>query len=270
MKIGVVGLGIVGSAVRLGFERLGHDMYTHDVKHDTALDEVLDAEIVYLSVPTPPTKDGKCDVSIVESVVAELEQKGYDGVVAIKSTVEPGTTNRLRERHPKLRICFVPEFLRERYALSDFMENHDVCIIGTDDDDIFTLVKASHGKYPKKHIQLSPLEAEMAKYFSNLYNATLITFANSFYDICSAVGADYSKVKDALVERDHIVDRYLDCNDNFRGFGGVCLPKDLDALIALGKERAADVSFFESIKAQNKKYVITVPLGMRLDNNTPL
>lgn len=270
MKIGIVGLGIVGGAVRLGFERLGHNVYVHDIKHNTSLDDVLEAEIVYLSVPTPPTVDGKCDTSIVEQVIAELEGKTYDGVVAIKSTVEPGTTNRLRERHPSLRICFVPEFLRERYALADFMENHDVCIIGTDDADIYALVKESHGKYPQKHIKLPPLEAELAKYFSNNYNATLITFANSFYDVCAAIGADYTKVKNALVERDHIFDRYLDCNENFRGFGGVCLPKDLEALIALGKEHGIDVSFFESIKTQNKKYRVTVPDGMRLGNNTQL
>jgi UDPglucose 6-dehydrogenase len=267
MKIGVIGLGIVGGSLRLGFERLGHKMFVHDVKLETSLDDVLESDIIYWSVPTPSTERGKCDTSIVEEIIAELGARSYQGIIAIKSTVEPGTTDRLSERHPALRICFVPEFLRERYALADFMENHDVCIIGSKDPEIFALVQASHGKYPKKFLQLSPLEAEIAKYFNNLYNATLITFANSFYDVCSAFGADYSKIKSALVERDHIFDRYLDCNESFRGFGGVCLPKDLDAIIAVGKERNVDVSFFESIKNQNKKYKITVPNGMRLDNS---
>jgi UDPglucose 6-dehydrogenase len=267
MKIGIVGLGIVGSAVRMGFERLGHHVLVHDTKLSTSLGDVLPAEIIYVSVPTPSKNDGRCDIAIVEDVVSELAHHEYPGVVAIKSTVEPGTTDMLGLRHPKLHISFVPEFLRERVALADFTENHDVCIVGTHHDHIFEKIKVSHGKYPKQFVQLTPREAELAKYFNNIYNATLITFANSFYDICTHFGANYTTIKDALVSREHIIDRYLDCNEHFRGFGGVCLPKDLDALIALGKDNGVDVSFFESIKDQNGKYHITVPNGMRLGHD---
>jgi UDPglucose 6-dehydrogenase len=265
MKIGIIGLGVVGSAIRLGFERLGHAVATHDIRHGTTVADVLDTEVVYVCVPTPARDDGSCHVAVVESVVRELEDAGYRGVVAVKSTVAPGTTERLLASYPSLTFAFVPEFLRERCALVDFTENHDVCVIGTHDATAFDRIRSSHGKYPRVFVKLSPTEAEFCKYFNNVYNATLITFANSFYDLCVAAGADYEKVKDAIVKRDHIHDRYLDCNENFRGFGGMCLPKDLAALIAFGRERKANVDFFESIRRQNAAYKTTLLDGMRPD-----
>lgn len=264
MRIGIVGVGVVGGAVKFGFEVMGHKVSAHDIKLNTSIDDVVKTEVCFVCVPTPGCENGSCDVGIVENVVSSLARKRYRGVIAIKSTVEPGTTERLQKRYRPLSLCFVPEFLRERCATADFQENHDLCIIGTHNRKVFETVKAAHGRYPKQFEQTSPLEAELAKYFNNLYNATLITFANSFYDVCSAVNADYMKIKNFMIKRDHIFDRYLDSNENFRGFGGVCLPKDLKAIIHLGKERGVDVEFFKSIDAQNKKYRTTVPNGMRL------
>jgi len=110
---------------------------------------------------------------------------------------------------------------------------------------------------------VSPTEAELAKYYNNIYNATLVTFANSFYEVCKSLGADYSKVKDAIVNREHIYDIYLDCNDNFRGFGGMCLPKDTKAIAAFCSKNGLDVGFFDSILEENSKYKTTVYEGMR-------
>ena len=90
MNIGVVGLGIVGSAVKVGFEELGNDVFGHDLTLDTNLRDVLDTDICYICVPTPPSENGSCDVSIVESVVRDLSALNYNGLVIIKSTVEPG------------------------------------------------------------------------------------------------------------------------------------------------------------------------------------
>ena len=83
MKIGIVGDGVVGSAIRLGFERLGHTVLVHDIKYGTKIDEVLDTEICYISVPTPSNDDGSCDASIVESVIEELVTNNYEVVIAI-------------------------------------------------------------------------------------------------------------------------------------------------------------------------------------------
>jgi UDPglucose 6-dehydrogenase len=264
MKIGIVGLGIVGSAVKYGFEKLGHNVTGHDIKDETRLEDVLDSEIVYLCLPTPQGEDGNCDISVLEQVSEELlDGHAYGGIVAIKSTVTPGTTVKFQEKFMTEKICHVPEFLRERAAIIDFTDNHDVCVIGTGSDEVFEKVKESHGYYPRKFIRLSPTEAEISKYFNNIYNAMLITFANGFYELCQAKGADYAQVKNAMVQRDHIYNKYLDCNDNLRGFGGMCLPKDTAAISALVKELGLPIELFQAIVDDNRKYKTTVFEGMR-------
>lgn len=263
MKIGIIGLGVVGSAIRYGFEKLGHQVEGHDIMLDTSLEDVLDTEVCYICVPTPSDQEGACDVTIVKEVVASLNSHHYRGVVAVKSTVKPGTTQELIEGYPDLRVCFVPEFLRERCAETDFTENHDLCIVGTSNYETFNLIKSSHGKYPKEMRMLRPTEAELCKYFNNTFNATLITFANSFFEICKSLDANYTAIKDCVVMIDHIPDKYLDCNDSFRGFGGMCLPKDTKALNKLCEDEELDVDFFNMLLGENLKYETTVYKGMR-------
>jgi UDPglucose 6-dehydrogenase len=264
MKIGILGLGVVGSAAETGFRELGHITSYYDPRYEnSAFEDVLDTEVCFLCVPTPPDNNGKCDTSIVESSLASLSKAGYTGVAAIKSTVEPGTTHRLIDAYPNLAICFVPEFLRERCAVTDFIENHDLCVVGTEKENVFEIIKKAHGHYPAKVVQLKPVEAEIVKYYNNIYNATLITLANSFYEVCDHLDADYTAVKNALVNRSHITNSYLQCNKNFRGFGGVCLPKDTSAIATLVREAGLDINFFQMLLDENDKYQVTVYDGMR-------
>lgn len=264
MKIGIVGVGVVGGAVKYGFLKLGHDVYTYDIKNEgSRLVDVLGTDICYICVPTPENEDGSCNTSIVGSTIDQLYYMGYRGIIAIKSTVVPGTTEKLIGRYPRMNICFVPEFLRERCAEIDFIENHDICIIGTNEDSIYNMVKTSHGRYPKNFYKLTPTEAELCKYFNNTYNATLVTFANSFFEVCKAVGVNYTNVKNVMVNREHITDKYLDCNKEFRGFGGMCLPKDTAAIAKLCIDKNIDVDFFMHLLEENNKYEITVYEGMR-------
>jgi UDPglucose 6-dehydrogenase len=264
MKIGIIGLGVVGEAVKHGLERIGHTVRGYDIKlPQTNLGQLLDTKIMFLSLPTPCREDGTCETTIVEKVVAEIEAAGYDGLVVIKSTVTPGTTDMLATRHPKLRFAFCPEFLRERAAYTDFVENHDVCVIGAYSDDDYELVKEAHGNLPKAFANVRPIEAEFSKYFSNVYNAMRIIFANSFFDVATKAGADYSKIKRAMVLRNNIEDAYLDCNENFRGFGGVCLPKDTTAFAAYTRAMGHELAIFDAIVNENKKFKQTVFNGMR-------
>jgi len=263
MNIGIIGLGVVGNACKGGFEKLGHSVKVHDIKLGTTIEDIEDTELVFLCVPTPSKENGECDTSIVESVVDELHKIEYMGVICIKSTVAPGTTDRLSDKYPSTLFAMVPEFLRERYALSDFTENHDLLVIGTTSNDTFFLIREAHGTFPKATIKMQPKEAELIKYFNNTYNATLITFANSFYEVCKHYNVDYTHIKNVMVNRDHIVDMYLECNDNFRGFAGVCLPKDTKEIAAAA--RKVGVDFFDNLLTENAKYKRTVQEGMRME-----
>lgn len=262
MKIGIIGLGIIGSACKFGFEKLGHKVLVHDIIMETKLSDLIDCEIIYVCVPTPSNEDGSCDTSIVEQVVLDLKNLNYNGVIAIKSTVKPTTTQKLIEQ-TNLKICFVPEFLRERCAITDFTENHDLLAIGTESEDIFNLVKECHGNYPKNITQLKPTEAELLKYYSNVYNALKITFANEMYEVCQKLNINYSDVKNAFIKRGTTKDIYLDVNDNFRGYAGMCLPKDTKALDSLVKELGLNLDLFYIIDKENDKFTKTVFEGMR-------
>ena len=156
MKIGILGLGVVGSAVYNGFYELGHDMsYFDPVKEGSKFGDVLGSDICFICVPTPPNSEGFCDTSIVEESINKLNESKYKGIAVIKSTVTPGTTQKLADSYPDLNIAFVPEFLRERCAEIDFVENHDVCIIGAHDDGAYEAIKLSHGKFPEKFVRFS-------------------------------------------------------------------------------------------------------------------
>lgn len=257
MRLGIVGNGVVGSAVEAGFRELGHRTSVHDIRLDTTIAEVLDTEIVYICVPTPTGPDGRCDTGIVRSVVAELSERDYRGIIAVKSTVEPGTTASLVEEHARRRFAHVPEFLRSRVSVEDFTKAHDVCVIGTDDPADYELIRESHGHYPKNFVRLSPTEAELAKYFNNLFNAMLVVFANDFDAVCRSFadrGADYTRIKDAMALRRHIHDRYLDCNEELRGFRDGCLPKDVLAFATLARKAAPEVRLFDTILRDNALY----------------
>lgn len=258
MKIGIIGVGMVGKAIQHGFTRIGHQVKPYDINlPKTSQKDVLPTEVAFISVPTPQKKDGSCDTSIVEKVVGELAKAKYKGLAVIKSTVEPGTTDRLHKKYPKLRLAFCPEFLREKATYTDFVEQHDVCIIGAYTEKDYELVKKAHDPLPQAYAHLTPREAEFTKYFSNIFNAMRITFANQFYDVCKAAGVDYQKVKNAVVKRRNIPNFYLDCNENFRGFGGSCLPKDTEAFAAFVKKLGLNVRLFEQIVEENRRYAAT-------------
>lgn len=289
MRIGVIGSqGVVGSACSAGFERIGHTVFRHDLVLRTTVEELVafEPQIVFICVPTPSLEDGSCDLRTVRCVVDDLTFSGNeakkDFVIAIKSTCPPGTTAALAATYgcENRELCFVPEFLRERSAFSDFVNDHDLLAIGLvksslDDSRMLNafglksnknveyLVREAHGKLPKKTVVMSSTEAELLKYYSNCFNATRVTFANVFYELAQKVGADYNVVKSAFIDRGTATDLYLDVNENFRGYGGPCLPKEVKALRAMLLEYGLSYSLFEAIDSDNSKFKVTVPDGMR-------
>jgi UDPglucose 6-dehydrogenase len=263
MKIGIIGLGVVGTANCLGFKQLGHVVSYHDINLGTTIDDVVDTDIVFVCVPSPENSDSSCDTSIVQDVLHELNNKMYTGIVAIRSTVEPGFTQSMIDFYPNLILCFTPEFLRERCALDDFTNNCQLLAVGTNDTWVYNKVVEAHGSYPKKSKQLKPAEAEILKYYSNVFAALKVTFANIMFELSESLNCDYSVIKESFVSTGKADDSYLDANYNLRGYGGVCLPKDTRALAELLERVGLDFELIRAIDNDNSKYITTVFNGMR-------
>jgi UDPglucose 6-dehydrogenase len=263
MKIGIIGLGAVGSANKQGFEHLEHEVLVHDIRLNTSIKDVLLTEINFLCVPTPSADDGQCDTNILESVIQDLDDHNYKGIIAIRSTAVPGFTQSMIEKHKTLAICFVPEFLRERCAVDDFINNHKLLAVGTFDIWVFRKIVKAHGSLPEHTEHLTPTEAEVLKYFNNVYASLRVTFANVMYEICDKLNCDYTTIKNSYIKTGKAVDMYLDVSDGLRGYGGMCLPKDTKALARLLEKLDLDLDLISSIDHDNSKFKRTVFNGMR-------
>jgi UDPglucose 6-dehydrogenase len=260
MKLGFIGLGIVGNAMRDVFSEK-HETFFYDPKvSESMFIDILETEIVFIAVPTNSGPSGDCDVSIVVSVIEQLHTYEYKGIICIKSTVIPETTLGFIKKYNNPRICFSPEFLKARSAYKDFKES-PFCIVGTISDEVFQRMSLLH----KVCKRLDPTAAEMAKYFQNVYNTNKILFANAFYEVCKKKGVDY----DQMVESLSIDTSYLKCSEELRGPAGACLPKDTRAFNEYVKKEI-DSSLFQAlvndmdlypktIKMDVKYYCITLP-----------
>jgi UDPglucose 6-dehydrogenase len=259
MKIGIIGLGVVGKTIFKAFKKLNHTCYGIDKHNSDEIIKLNNCEIIYVCLPTNHSIEG-LKTNLITKYLYKLNKMKFKGIVAIKSTLNPGDTQKFIRKYKflKKRICFVPEFLRERCSYKDFTKSHDLLLIGTEDKKNCKKIIKSHGKYPKKISIVNTNEAELIKIFSNAYNAARIVFANSFFELCEKLNVNYSNVLQNYLMRDMSSGKYLECNKNLRGFGGKCLPKDLSALNALTKKNTKKIHFFKNIISQNDKFRITI------------
>lgn len=257
MRIGVIGLGTVGRAIKNAFDNT-HEIFVHDILFDTKISDVVNnARIAYIAVPTPSiTGSGECDTSLVEEVLEQLP----DGFMAvIKSTIIPGTTERLQETFPRLKIACSPEFLRTENSEEDF-QNQDVLIVGTRHNDLAEAVFEHHieaGIIDRGGcFHVTPTLAELIKYAKNSFYSMKVIYANQFYDYCNAMGEDWSKVKEILTkpQMQPIGDSHLEAiHGSERGFGGNCLPKDTIALHEHLKRLGIDYRLFDAVLEDNRR-----------------
>ena len=246
MKIGIVGQGYVGTAVKTVFEK-HYETNTFDLNGDCTcrdMEELIDtSDVIFVCVPTPMRKDGSCDTSIVESVVHELNGlaitiQDANRIIAIKSTVPPGTTNRLNKECNNISVIFNPEFLTEANFIDDF-KNQNRIIIGGERPSSTKLRQVYSLAFPDATIvKTGSITAEMVKYFTNTFLATKVSFANEMYQICGRLGIDYDKVVEYSTYDERLGKSHwaVPGPDGHYGFGGSCFPKDINALIQLGLE----------------------------------
>lgn len=263
MKIGILGKGVVGSACGAGFTLLGHEVTFHDPKLNTTIDHVVDSEIIFICVPTPSDSNGRCDTSIVHQSIEQLTQLNYAGVIAIKSTVIPGTTQKLIDQYSDANICYVPEFIREHSSHKDFINHHMLLAVGCANNTVWQKVRDAHGWLPKNSVRMTPSEAEILKYYSNTFNALRVVFANVMHGVCEKLNSNYDHVLETYLLRQVASPDYLKCTSDFRGYGGQCLPKDVKAMIDLCYELSLPFDLFNAIDHDNSLLKTTVLPGMR-------
>ena len=242
-KIGIIGQGFVGTAVKEGMSSY-YDINTYDknpkLRTCETLHELVNTnDFIFVCVPTPMKKDGSCDISIVEGVVKDINETinaGQDGkIVIIKSTIPPGTTEMLNEKYEHISVVFNPEFLTEANFIEDF-KNQNRIIVGGERPASTKVRQLFYKAFPKAHIiKTSSTIAEMVKYMTNTFLATKVSFANEMYQICERLGVDYDKVVEYATYDDRLGKSHwaVPGPDGHNGFGGSCFPKDINALIHL-------------------------------------
>jgi UDPglucose 6-dehydrogenase len=241
-KIGIVGGGFVGGAMYENFKGI-FDVHVWDLNEEKRTIATFESfvewsDIIFVCVPTPMNEDGSCNTSIVESVVQQIGSLDRRKYVVIKSTVTPGTTQRLAQDNGMV-IAFNPEFLTEANHINDF-RNQSLIIVGADDSGIGTVLSQiyyefNHHVDTRSHIvQRTTKEAEMFKYLANCFLATKVIFANEFKKLCERSDVDYDNIAEIARLDDRLGHTHwkVPGPDGRMGFGGSCFPKDTSALLS--------------------------------------
>ncbi len=254
-KLGIIGQGFVGNAIYQKFKNY-YEVLTYDLdksKCNSTFDEVdRKCKTIFVCLPTPMNKDGSCNVSIVEKVLSELNNKRQHDVV-IKSTIPPGTTKKWNLEYNNLSIVFNPEFLTEANAVKDF-ENQNRIILGGPRPTTTKIKRIYTKVFSDIHIiKTGSTHAEMVKYVTNTFLATKVSFANEIYQITRELNLDYDKVIEYAMFDERLGKSHWSVPgpDGDFGYGGHCFPKDLGALISVAKELNIDPKILESVRDKN-------------------
>ncbi len=261
-KIGLYGFGYVGKAM---YEFLkdhyevvifdpGYPEYS-DMKRLAPLSHAL------ICVPTPMNeKDGSCDTSIVENILKSTKHKYY----LIKSTVVPGTTARL-VKETKKTIAFSPEYIGEgKYEIPFWldlphptnMKLHTFHIFGGSKDATKPWVEIWQkiAGWTARFMQSDSTTVELVKYMVNSYGATKVTFCNEFFDIAQSLGVDYNELKELWLLDGRIGRSWTMVFPDKRGFGGKCLPKDVNGIVKNSEKQGYSADLLKSVLKTNKKF----------------
>jgi GDP-mannose 6-dehydrogenase len=301
LSVSIFGLGYVGSVSAACFASMGHKVIGVDVSrakvemldsgrtpiiearmselvaeakrvsrlHATtdATEAVLNSDVSFVCVGTPSLKNGKLDLSHIESVAREIggaiRQKKSAHVFVLRSTVLPGTTETVvlpileKESGKKcardFTVCYNPEFMREGSAVADFL-NPPYTILGASDKNHLAPLRELYKDLPVQLYETTIPVAEMVKYFSNCFHALKIGFANEMGTMCKHLGVDAQEVTRIFTSdtKLNISRAYL--SPGF-AFGGSCLPKDLRAITYKAKELDLKLPVLESLMPSNAVHI---------------
>jgi UDPglucose 6-dehydrogenase len=255
IKTGIIGLGFVGQSILQSFHTkdidvIGYDKYKNGGIGD--FNAIVNCDIIFLCLPTLFSEETQTydKISIYE-VCDELEKSKYKGIVVLKSTVEPETTNKLSEKYRNLKIIHNPEFLTARTAFEDFHnQTHIVIGYGPNCVDDGQLVQFYSKYYPKAEITVCfAIESESMKIFCNSFYASKIMLFNEYYLLCKKNGSDFNKIKNIMLKNKWINPMHTDIpgSGGLLGYGGACFPKDTKALLSYMKEQNTPCKVLENV-----------------------
>ncbi len=282
MKISIVGAGYVGLIQGVGLAELGHEVTLIDIDQDkvdsinkgvppihekglaealkkvelkasTSYDSIGESDVVFVCVGTPSREDGSTNLDYVYSCAHSISENldNYT-VVCVKSTVLPGTTEKVGEILSKsgkvFGLAHNPEFLREGTALNDF-RNPDRVVIGQSDERSGDVIEKVYESFDCKKLRTSIRASEMIKYVANSFLATKISFANEVANMCENFGVDANEVWEGVALDNRINPKFL---RHGAGFGGSCFPKDVKALIHASKSGGYEPLILNSVIETNE------------------
>ncbi len=267
-KIGIIGNGYVGSAVKFGFSpSVGYDadvkVYDIDPNKSThTLEETVNgSDFVFLSVPTPSNKDGSINVDIVKDALTNISnaiQKDRSPIVLLRSTVTPGTTRKLAAMFNKLELVFNPEFLTERSAHFDFINQARIVLGGAWSESVGVIKVAElfRRRFGKTISILNTTfeSAELIKYMTNTFFATKVSFLNEMKQISDAESwSVWEDVKEGFLRDGRVGHSHMNVPgpDGKSGFGGSCFPKDIQAMITHGASLGIDMKVLKGAWEKN-------------------
>ena len=254
MKIGIVGFGFVGKALKNGL-RDNVDCIEIDPNLGTNLDDLKSHEpsIVFICLPTPMKDDGSQNIELVKDVINEINKFNQEILIVIKSTILPKYVEGLSYINNNLVIN--PEFLRENFANEDFI-NSKIIVFGGDEKNCAKLGNF-YEEYTKcickDYVKTDLISASLAKYTINSFLALKVIFFNELKSVFdnSNSNNDWSNFISSLSRDKRIGDSHMSVPgpDGRYGFGGPCFPKDVNALIKYSQEIGAELTLLK--KANN-------------------
>lgn len=237
---------------------LVRNIHSNRLSFTTNLSEgIKDAEIIFLALPTPPGEDGSADLSYILNVADQLGNLLTDFTVIVdKSTVPVGTAEKVQAviaKKAKVDFAVVsnPEFLREGFAVSDFLKP-DRVVIGTSDERARKIMESLYRPFLRQGNPIYFMDeksAELTKYAANSFLATKISFMNEIANFCEIVGADVDQVRMGIGSDDRIGKRFLFPGI---GYGGSCFPKDVQALVKSGMEQNVEFKILNAVMEVNQ------------------
>jgi UDPglucose 6-dehydrogenase len=260
-KIGIIGNGFVGKATR-ALQCDDIDVLCYDINPEmcipkgTNMHDLLGCGAIFVSVPTPINGVGKTSMKYVDNVISQLRELKYGGFIVIRSTVPVGTSD-------DYNCGFMPEFLTEKNALNDFINNQN-WIFGYHDDDktdefidlMTNIINAAHAHKKitfNRTTFMHNKEAELVKYFRNTFLATKISFCNEMHAFCNKKGIDYDRMISVAADDARICKSHTSVpgHDGHCGFGGTCFPKDISSLRAQMEESNAQHCLIDAVIHRN-------------------